>query len=146
MFERPKTSEIPDHPGAYLFRDKNGRVIYVGKAKSLRSRVASYFGVGLHPRTPGNALTRPQFNKLWKLAVKLLTLGVKHNRIITIDPKTLPADVSKIARRKLFRIFKKSTCPACDGTVEQFALSSRKVFACPACQAAPIWGKPAARR
>ena len=51
MFERPKTSEIPDRPGAYLFRDKNGRVIYVGKAKSLRSRVASYFGVGLHPRT-----------------------------------------------------------------------------------------------
>ncbi|HEU4318647.1 MAG TPA: excinuclease ABC subunit UvrC [Acidimicrobiia bacterium] len=51
MFERPKTSEIPDHPGAYLFRDKGGRVIYVGKAKSLRSRVASYFGVGLHPRT-----------------------------------------------------------------------------------------------
>src|SRR3970282_1398198 len=51
MFERPKTSEIPDRPGAYTFRDRNGRVIYVGKAKSLRSRVASYFGVGLHPRT-----------------------------------------------------------------------------------------------
>ncbi len=51
MFERPKTSEIPDRPGAYMFRDKHGRVIYVGKAKSLRSRVASYFGVGLHPRT-----------------------------------------------------------------------------------------------
>jgi len=51
MFERPKTSEIPDRPGAYLFRDRHGRVIYVGKAKSLRSRVASYFGVGLHPRT-----------------------------------------------------------------------------------------------
>jgi excinuclease ABC subunit C len=51
MFERPKTSEIPDHPGAYLFRDKHGRVIYVGKAKSLRSRVSSDFGAGLHPRT-----------------------------------------------------------------------------------------------
>ncbi|HEY6635932.1 MAG TPA: excinuclease ABC subunit UvrC [Acidimicrobiia bacterium] len=51
MFDRPKTSEIPDQPGAYLFRDKNGRVVYVGKAKSLRSRVSSYFGVGLHPRT-----------------------------------------------------------------------------------------------
>ena len=51
MFERPKTSEIPHRPGAYMFRDKHGRVIYVGKAKSLRSRVASYFGVGLHPRT-----------------------------------------------------------------------------------------------
>lgn len=51
MFERPKPSEIPDSPGAYLFRDRHGRVIYVGKAKSLRSRVTSYFGVGLHPRT-----------------------------------------------------------------------------------------------
>ncbi len=51
MFERPKPSEIPDLPGAYLFRDRNGRVIYVGKAKSLRSRVSSYFTTGLHPRT-----------------------------------------------------------------------------------------------
>ncbi len=51
MFERPKPSEIPDLSGAYMFRDRNGRVIYVGKAKSLRSRVSSYFGTGLHPRT-----------------------------------------------------------------------------------------------
>ena len=51
MFDRPKPSEIPDLPGAYLFRDRNGKVIYVGKAKSLRSRVSSYFGIGLHPRT-----------------------------------------------------------------------------------------------
>lgn len=51
MFERPKPDEIPDKPGAYLFRDRHGRVIYAGKAKSLRSRVPAYFGVGLHPRT-----------------------------------------------------------------------------------------------
>jgi excinuclease ABC subunit C len=51
VFERPKPSEIPSQPGAYLFRDRHGKVIYVGKAKSLRSRVSSYFGTGLHPRT-----------------------------------------------------------------------------------------------
>ena len=51
MFDRPKPSEIPAQPGAYLFRDEHGRVIYVGKAKSLRSRVSSYFTTGLHPRT-----------------------------------------------------------------------------------------------
>lgn len=51
MFQRPKTDEIPDKPGTYIFRDRDGRVIYVGKAKSLRSRVPAYFGVGLHPRT-----------------------------------------------------------------------------------------------
>jgi len=35
---------LPDQPGVYLFRDGRGRVLYVGKAKSLRKRVASHFG------------------------------------------------------------------------------------------------------
>jgi excinuclease ABC subunit C len=48
---RPDTSSIPDGPGVYLFRDADGRVIYVGKATSLRKRLASYWGKPLHPRT-----------------------------------------------------------------------------------------------
>ncbi|MBA8823561.1 excinuclease ABC subunit C [Saccharopolyspora lacisalsi] len=50
---RPAPGTIPDSPGVYRFRDADGRVIYVGKAKSLRSRLASYFAdlSGLHPRT-----------------------------------------------------------------------------------------------
>ena len=50
---RPKPGEIPVDPGVYKFRDKDGRVIYVGKAKSLRSRLSSYFQdiAALHPRT-----------------------------------------------------------------------------------------------
>lgn len=48
---RPATAGIPASAGVYLFRDAAGRVIYVGKAKSLRHRVPSYFGAGLHPRT-----------------------------------------------------------------------------------------------
>jgi excinuclease ABC subunit C len=48
---RPDPSSIPDAPGAYLFRDQDGRVIYAGKAISLRKRVASYFSRPLHPRT-----------------------------------------------------------------------------------------------
>jgi endonuclease-8 len=90
--------------------------------------------IGVHPRTPGKAITKRQFTKLWKLAVELLRLGVEHNRIITIDPKTLPKDMSRVPRRKLFRIFKKAACPSCDGEIERFTLANRKVFACPACQ------------
>ncbi|NOY56446.1 MAG: excinuclease ABC subunit UvrC [Actinobacteria bacterium] len=41
--QRPSPSEIPDLPGAYLFRDPHGQVIYVGKAKSLRKRVVNHF-------------------------------------------------------------------------------------------------------
>ncbi|WP_433726855.1 excinuclease ABC subunit UvrC [Actinoplanes sp. CA-051413] len=50
---RPAPGTIPDAPGVYRFRDPTGRVIYVGKAKSLRSRLNSYFAdtFGLHART-----------------------------------------------------------------------------------------------
>ena len=49
--QKPEPSSIPDTPGSYQFKDARGRVIYVGKAKSLRSRVMSYFGTGLLERT-----------------------------------------------------------------------------------------------
>lgn len=50
---RPAPGEIPTEPGVYRFRDATGRVIYVGKARNLRSRLNSYFAAldGLHPRT-----------------------------------------------------------------------------------------------
>src|SRR5688572_16056337 len=53
MVQRPPTGTIPDTPGSYQFKDTDGRVIYVGKAKSLRSRLSNYFGdpALLAPRT-----------------------------------------------------------------------------------------------
>jgi excinuclease ABC subunit C len=56
---RPKAGEIPTQPGVYRFRDARGRVIYVGKAKNLRSRLSSYFqDVGnLHARTAAMVTT-----------------------------------------------------------------------------------------
>jgi excinuclease ABC subunit C len=43
VLTRPPAGTIPDAPGSYQFRDRDGRVIYVGKAKSLRSRLSNYF-------------------------------------------------------------------------------------------------------
>ncbi len=50
---RPAPGQIPTEPGVYRFRDGDGRVIYVGKAKNLRARLTSYFQdpAGLHQRT-----------------------------------------------------------------------------------------------
>jgi len=50
---RPKAGEIPTSPGVYRFRDETGRVLYVGKAKNLRSRLSNYFAplATLHERT-----------------------------------------------------------------------------------------------
>ena len=51
MLDRPLS--VPDAPGSYQFKDAAGRIIYVGKARSLRSRLSNYFQdpVHLHPRT-----------------------------------------------------------------------------------------------
>jgi excinuclease ABC subunit C len=51
--ERPAAGTIPDTPGSYQFKDADGRIIYVGKAKSLRQRLSNYFQNprNLHPRT-----------------------------------------------------------------------------------------------
>ena len=53
MLQRPPAGSVPDAPGSYQFKDRDGRVIYVGKAKSLRSRLSNYFvnPVSLPPRT-----------------------------------------------------------------------------------------------
>ena len=53
MVQRPPAGTIPDAPGSYQFKDANGRVIYVGKAKSLRQRLSNYFQNprNLHART-----------------------------------------------------------------------------------------------
>ncbi|HKH05343.1 MAG TPA: excinuclease ABC subunit UvrC [Acidimicrobiales bacterium] len=53
MVQRPPAGTIPDAPGSYQFKDKQGRVIYVGKARSLRQRLSNYFQDPRHlpPRT-----------------------------------------------------------------------------------------------
>jgi excinuclease ABC subunit C len=51
--ERPPLARVPTQPGVYLFRDDDGRVLYVGKARNLRARLSNYFGApsGLMART-----------------------------------------------------------------------------------------------
>ena len=49
---RRKLQELPDKPGCYIMRDARGQIIYIGKAASLRKRVASYFRPGTLRRSP----------------------------------------------------------------------------------------------
>ena len=51
--EKPDLSLFPDEPGVYLYKDSAGRVLYVGKARRLKRRIASYFRdeAALTPKT-----------------------------------------------------------------------------------------------
>jgi excinuclease ABC subunit C len=61
-----KRRELPDEPGVYLFRDQRGRVIYVGKAKSIRKRVASHFS---NPSTRAGRDLVPMIDQIESLIV-----------------------------------------------------------------------------
>ncbi len=85
---RPRTGDIPDSPGVYRFSDAHGRVIYVGKAKSLRQRLTSYFAdpAGLHPRTLGMVTTAAKVD--WTVvATEVEALQLEYAWIKEYEPR-----------------------------------------------------------
>ncbi|MEV6910174.1 excinuclease ABC subunit UvrC [Amycolatopsis sp. NPDC051071] len=85
---RPSPGSIPDAPGVYKFRDATKRVIYVGKAKSLRSRLNSYFAdiTGLHPRTRQMVTTAASVE--WTVVgTEVEALQLEYNWIKAFDPR-----------------------------------------------------------
>ncbi|KAA5831937.1 excinuclease ABC subunit UvrC [Saccharopolyspora hirsuta] len=85
---RPAPGTIPDAPGVYRFHDAGGRVIYVGKAKSLRSRLSSYFAdlAGLHPRTRQMVTTATGVR--WTVVgTEVEALQLEYSWIKEYDPK-----------------------------------------------------------
>ena len=85
---RPAPGSIPVEPGVYRFRDPHGRVIYVGKAKSLRSRLNSYFAdiSGLAPRTRQMVMTAGSVE--WTVvSTEVEALQLEYNWIKEFDPR-----------------------------------------------------------
>ncbi|MCW4353187.1 excinuclease ABC subunit UvrC [Hoyosella sp. YIM 151337] len=84
---RPAPGSIPIEPGVYRFRDSGGRVLYVGKAKSLRSRLNSYFAdlSGLQPRTRKMVTTASSVE--WTVVgTEVEALQLEYNWIKEFDP------------------------------------------------------------
>ncbi|MFT3900038.1 MAG: excinuclease ABC subunit UvrC [Gordonia sp. (in: high G+C Gram-positive bacteria)] len=85
---RPAPGSIPTEPGVYKFRDPHGRVIYVGKAKNLRSRLTSYFAdvASLHPRTHQMVTTAASVE--WTVVTtEVEALQLEYNWIKEFDPR-----------------------------------------------------------
>ncbi|HEY2195279.1 MAG TPA: excinuclease ABC subunit UvrC [Actinomycetospora sp.] len=85
---RPAPGTIPEAPGVYRFSDANGRVIYVGKAKNLRSRLNSYFAdlAGLHPRTR-RMVTSASAVQWTVVGTEVEALQLEYNWIKEYDPR-----------------------------------------------------------
>jgi excinuclease ABC subunit C len=85
---RPAPGSIPVEPGVYRFRDPHGRVIYVGKAKSLRSRLNSYFAdiSSLMPRTR-QMVTAAASVEWTVVSTEVEALQLEYNWIKEFDPR-----------------------------------------------------------
>ena len=85
---RPAPGQVPDQPGVYRFRDEHGRVIYVGKAKSLRSRLGSYFQdlAALHPRTQ-SMVTSAASVEWTVVGTEVEALALEYSWIKEFDPR-----------------------------------------------------------
>jgi excinuclease ABC subunit C len=85
---RPAPGSIPESPGVYRFCDERDRVIYVGKAKNLRSRLNSYFSdyAGLHPRT--QTMLRSAAAVSWTVVrTEVEALQLEYSWIKQFDPR-----------------------------------------------------------
>ncbi|GGR47383.1 excinuclease ABC subunit UvrC [Streptomyces roseolus] len=85
---RPAPGQIPDVPGVYKFRDEHRRVIYVGKAKSLKQRLANYFQplASLHPRTATMVTTAASVE--WTVvSTEVEALQLEYSWIKEYDPR-----------------------------------------------------------
>jgi excinuclease ABC subunit C len=85
---KPRQGSIPTRPGVYRFRDKDGRVVYVGKAKNLRARLSSYFQdiAHLHPRTATMVTTAASVE--WTVVgTEVEALQLEYSWIKEFDPR-----------------------------------------------------------
>ncbi len=86
VFPADRRRELPDQPGVYLFRDERGKVIYVGKAKSIKKRVASHFS---NPSTRAGRDLVPMIEQIEALVVQTESeaLLVEQNFIKQYKPR-----------------------------------------------------------
>lgn len=97
-------------------------------------RAEILFLLGIHPATPGNTLTREEFDDIWKLTSDLLKIGKRYNKIIVSDPKDVGKPRSRMTGAERLLIYKKKFCGTCETQVDILKIAARKMYACPVCQ------------
>jgi endonuclease-8 len=97
-------------------------------------RAEVLFVHGLHPLVPSNQVDRETWDAMWAWLVRQLRLGVKEQRIITVDPKEVGRARSRIPRGEATYVYKQDRCRRCGTEVRRWDLAGRWAYACEVCQ------------
>ena len=97
-------------------------------------RAEILFLLGIHPERPGREISREEFEQLWATTTRLLKIGLKYNRIITVDRQDVAKPLSRLRSDERLVCYKKGRCSRCNSRVRKWELGSRSMYACERCQ------------
>ncbi len=97
-------------------------------------RAEFLFLAGIHPETEGRALSDDQVRELWDLAVAHLRVGVRRNRIVTVDPAEVGIPLARLTRADAVYAYHRDVCLRCDDRLQRLEVAGRRIDACPTCQ------------
>lgn len=95
------------------------------------------FLAGIDPRRPANEVSAADALTLWEMAIRLMTIGERIGRIVTVDPPEVGADKpGDLVRGERLYVYKRAgqPCRRCATPVRSDMLASRRVWWCPTCQ------------
>jgi endonuclease-8 len=90
--------------------------------------------VGIHPSRPGSELSEDEVERLWRQLKHQLEVGVRRNRIVTVDPKELGKPLNRIRREEATYAYHQEGCIRCGERLEVLPLGGRRTWACRVCQ------------
>jgi endonuclease-8 len=97
-------------------------------------RAEVLWALGIHPSREGRSLSRDDVMAIWRWMVDALRLGVRRNRIVTVDPKELGKPLGRITREEAVNAYHRSQCRRCSGPITPLDLGGRRIDVCPRCQ------------
>lgn len=118
-----------DKPVGLLVMEQD---VIAGIGNVYRSEILNI--VGMDPRRPGRAVTREEFDAMWAEAVRQLRLGVRRNRIVTMDRDELPRPLAELERGEGRYVYKQKHCGRCGTELDIYPIAGRTTWSCPRCQ------------
>jgi len=106
--------------------------VIAGVGNVYRSEVLNI--VGIDPRRPGRSLHPDEVDAIWAEVVRQLRLGVRRNRIVTMDRAELSKPISRLLRGEGRYVYKQERCGRCGTELDVFDVAGRTAWSCPTCQ------------
>ena len=97
-------------------------------------RAEILFETELNPEIPGNRLSKESFDLMWKSLTKMMKVGLKYGKIVSVTAKEAGIPLSKVEGKDRFRVYGKQRCPRCNAKIETIEVAARKLYVCKRCQ------------